>query len=198
MARILLNIPPRAFELIRDRILEILIDEITYQQEITYDNSTINFLLERSKNISIEEMPCINVTLGRGDFSNKNTITTDGAYVFNIDVHVAADASEGYEDADSVSALNMQRLLGKCMAILENPDYKTLGFTPGFIGGVAAVDLNIAEAGKQDAKSTAMGRLQITVKANEVTELNTPSLIVGYETQVKMGDSNKGYKYTNT
>ncbi len=197
MAKILLPIPPRAFELIRDRILEILIEEIVHQQEITYDSTSIDFMLERGANISHEEMPAINVTLGKGDFSNKNTITTDGQYIYNVDVHVAADATPVYEDSDSLASLNMQRLLGKCMAILQNPDYKTLGFVPGFIGGVSAVDLNIAAAGKQDAKSTAMGRLQITVKANEVTELNTPSLVAGYETIVKISDSNKGYKYTS-
>jgi hypothetical protein len=198
MARLNAAIPSRSFEIIRDRILEILIDEITNQQEITYDNTSINFVLERSKNISVEEMPLINVSLGRGDFSNKNTITTDGAYVFNIDVHVAADASPGYEDADTVASLDMQTLIGKCMAILENPAYKTLGFVAGFIGNVMAIDLNFAEAGKQDMKSTAMGRLQIAVKANEVTELITPALIEGYETRITLSDSNKGYKYTNT
>jgi hypothetical protein len=156
MARLNAAIPSRSFEIIRDRILEILIDEITNQQEITYDNTSINFVLERSKNISVEEMPLINVSL------------------------------------------DMQTLIGKCMAILENPAYKTLGFVAGFIGNVMAIDLNFAEAGKQDMKSTAMGRLQIAVKANEVTELITPALIEGYETRITLSDSNKGYKYTNT
>lgn len=198
MPNIFEPIPAQSFEIIRDRILEILLDEITNQQEITYDSTSINFCQERQgPNFNYTELPLINVCLANGDYPSKNTTNANGIYYYTIDCHTKANASDEYENADTLAALNMQRLLGKCRAIMANPYYNTLAFAKGFIARVACVSISISEPTKGDMYSTAMGRLTVSVEANEVSELITPENIAGYQTRITIDSSTKGYKYTS-
>jgi hypothetical protein len=198
MPRLLEAIPPRSFELIRNRILDILIDEISYQQEITYDNATILFCLERSVPFNVNELAVINVSFAEGGYQNKNVSESLGTYTYNIDVHLKANASAEYEDPDSLATIMMHSLIGKCKAILANPQYNTLGYVPGaVVFNVNCSDIKIAEQSKQDMHSSAMGRLTVIVQAKEVRELIEAALLPGYETSITIDESSSGYKYSS-
>lgn len=189
-------IPQQAFERIRDRIGSILLDEINHQVLISYDNEIeAGVYIERFVPFDKTEMPAINVTLARGSYDNKNSISADGTYNYSIDVYTSAKSSDA-KKGDSLSAVRLHRLLGICRAILENPQYKTLGFAAPFIARVSVVDINIAEPIKQDAISVIMGRLTLAVRVPENVELITPRLIEGYDTTVKLGLTNKGYQFS--
>lgn len=189
-------IPPQSFELIRNRIADILIDEFENQFTVSSDpDLNLEFTVESASPIDKVEPPLINVSFSLGDFNNKNQGSADGTFTYNIDCYALAKSTDS-ESGDSKSSIKLQRLLGMCYAILSDPKYKTLGYMAPFILRSSCGQINIAEPGKRDASSITMGRLTLTVLAVQANPLIVPELIEGYDTMVKMSSSSRGYKFT--
>lgn len=196
MSKINYIIPAQGFELVRERIAAILIDEISNQVVLSYDTSIDAEVLIESINPQDKEfLPAINVSLATGTWLNQNQGSKDGTYIYNIDCYTNAPSTED-SAGDYLANAQLQKILGICRAILENPIYKTLGFTPPFIHRVFCSDINFANAGKNDALNSVMGRITFTVTVTENTLNPTPSLIEGYDTTVKIDTTDKGYYYS--
>lgn len=195
MSNITTIIPRQQFEFIRDRIFEILVDEINGQYILTSD-SEFNILsfIERNTPIDKTECPAMVVSYAKSDFSNKHQGSTDNAIVFNIDFFTNSKSNIA-DGGDKLSALKLHKLLGVARYILEDPIYKTLGFTAPYIMKSYVSEINIAAGNKEDATNTSMGRLTFNVVCNETNVLKTPELIEGFNTQVKIDNSGKGYFY---
>lgn len=195
-AKITQPITKRNYELIRDRILEILVTELDYQAQITYDADIeeCGVYLERGGSMDLVEFPAVVISTGMGEYGNKNQGSIDGTYKYFIDVYANAQTT-GSQPGDYISAVKMQKILGVCMAILEDQAYKTLGFAPPFIMKSQITDFNIAEPKKEDSLNTAMGRASFSVSVNEKTNLKQGTLIDGYETTVRIDNTGKGYIY---
>jgi hypothetical protein len=196
MSKINELITPRGFEIVRDRIGEIVADEMANQFTL-HSDSSINptVFVERFIPFGKEELPVVNITLGRGLFDNKKAPGADGTYNFNIDVYANAKSSDS-ADADKTASLKMQRMAGMIYYILSDPQYRTLGFAPPSILSVGFVDFNILDPLKlerQDGLSTIFGRLNFEVKIVETQQLLTAQNIAGYDTTVKMAESDKGF-----
>jgi len=191
----------QAFEVLRDRIYEILFDELDNQFRLSGDyDLDVLVLKESSGPFDIAHLPVCSVSLATGDWGNENQGSDDGTYQFNIDIHTAAKNGPA-GPGDQAATLLLHRLLGICRAILRDPKYKTLGYATGpgitpFIMNTKCSNFNIAAPGNQDANNTMMGRLVFTVRANEVIAFIEPDLIAGYDTTVKISDSEQGYVYT--
>lgn len=198
MPKILLPIPPAAFELIRDRITEILIEEFNYQDSLIVDaDQRLNTSIYSERNVSFdkEDMPAINVMLTGGSFDNKNSRNANGSYPFNIDLYASAISSQS-EGGDYKSNLKLQRMIAWCRAILENPEYDTLGFQRGtIVVRVGFSGFQIADPPKNDTENQTFCRMVFEVLANEVVELRPANLIDGYETKIKIDNTNRGYQY---
>lgn len=198
MSRIPDIIQPAGFELIRDRLGEILTDEIDTQAMLTYDTyfEKVKVWAERATPFGKEELPAVNITLHGGDYSNKNYgSSVDGEYKFNIDIHTNS-AGEANTPGDKLAAIKLQKLIRLCRSILENSVYKTLGFAPGFIMRVGYSGFLIADMGdKPDAANTSMSRLVFVVACNETTPALNVNLIAGYETHIKLHETDNGYFY---
>lgn len=199
MSKINIPIPSSSFELIRDRIATILKDELSNQYMISnYDDSIdAEVLIEAINPEDKEELPVVNVSLAADKFSLKDYAgEVKGSIVYNIDVYTNAKTDENaYGDYKSARAL--QRMLAFCRYILENPVYKTLGYTPPFIQRVYISDMNIANKGRNDALNSMMGRLTFNVEVNENVTLLNAQLIDGFDTTVKLANSSKGYFWDN-
>jgi hypothetical protein len=189
-------IPPQKFEVIRDKICEILADEIANQFILTSD-STLDLDVWKERFIPLDEseLPAINVSLATGNFAGHSQGTTEGTYSYFIDVHTKA-ATTSDDQGDSLAMLKLQKILGICRAILEDPKYKTLGLTAPIIFFRKCETLSISDPGKQDAASAVMGRIGFSVKTTETVELITPSLIGRNETTVKLYLTDRGYFYS--
>lgn len=195
MALITEIIPSQEFELVRDRVAEILIDELANQAALSYDEDLeVNVFVERSIPFDKTELPAINVSLAQGEFDNKKAPNLDGNYIYNIDVHTSAKSNEE-DQGDSRASVKLHKILGKCRAIIENPIYRTLGFNKPSISRVFFSQMDIADPGKQDALNTQMGRLILNVRVPEGVSLLAAGLIEGYDTKVKIGTSSVGYAY---
>ncbi|MBC7486103.1 MAG: hypothetical protein H7282_05075 [Cytophagaceae bacterium] len=195
MSKIINPIPPQGFEIVRDRIADILIDELASQAVLCADPElNINVFLERFNTLDKSEFPAANIALATGAYDNENMKTVDGTYTYYVDFYSSSKTTT--ERSDTLANKKLQKYLGKARAIFKNPVYKTLGFAPPFISKVTVATLDInPPTPTNDADSSVEGRLSITVRLVETTELIEAVLIAGYETKIKIGETNKGYYY---
>src|SRR6185437_13563890 len=189
-------IPAQNFEIIRDRIGEILADEFANQFTLS-GNPDINptIFIERFVAFDKTEYPAINVSLLKGEYDNKDARQADGTYVYIIDCYTSAKDTAG-EQGDTQSIITLHKILGMCRAILENPGYRTLGYTPPFNCSVYISSIAILDAqNTPDATHSAQGRIEFVVRIPEYTALITPPLISAYRTVVKLYNTEKGYQW---
>lgn len=188
-------IPAQNFELIRDRLAEILLCELQNQKLLGAIDLVPSVWMERITPFDETDIPAVNILLLQGDYSNKNQLSTVGEYSFAVDIYTA-EKSTTNSDGDQLSAISIHRMLGMCRAILENPAYKTLGFVPPFncttlVKGFQFADFNI----RSDANSTRMARLNFMAKVPEAVEIKDPIGHAFPSTRVKLCLTNKGYRY---
>lgn len=190
-------IAQRPFEVIRDRIANILADELWNQSVINYDESLdATIYTERFVPFDRSDMPCVNVMLTRGNFDNYKAIDKDGTYQFFIDVYHRASTTDSV-GADEMAHRNLHRLIGVIDAILSDTRYVTLGYERPFISRVEVTEIKIAEPkDDHDAQSVAMGRVFFSVRVPSSVESIQPRLMAGYDTQVKIGTTDIGYIYS--
>lgn len=196
MSKITQEIPPQGFELIRDKIGEILADEILAQFVLHSDpERNAKVFIERITPIDKTEMPLINVLYSRSGYDNNSAINSDGKNTYNIDVYTGAKTKIAKRGgAESMARLG--RILGIIRAILESPFYLTLGFAAPFIMGTEVTGIEIQDPrDNQDAANTVMGRLIFVVDAKEDVEQIQPVTAAGYDTQVKLHETEKGFVY---
>lgn len=188
-------IPTQNFELVRSRIAEILAEEIRNQYVLTgNEDLNLTIWLERFVPLGAQELPAIIVSLSNGTLDGHTQIHTDGTYSFNVDVYYKAKTTDD-ADGDNLATVKLHKTLGICRAILENPKYKTLAFTPPFIMNRHCEGIAIANSSQQGMDGVAMGRLVLSVKVGETVELIDADLIGALYTSVKLSTSEQGYYY---
>ncbi len=187
------------FELIRDRIGEILATELPNQATLNAQeelNATV--FVECSTPFDKSDTPCINVMLSNGDYDNQTVVKTDGTYTYFIDVYTSSKETSG-DTSDYLSTKNLHRLLGVCSKILEHQKYQTLGYERPSIEHRSVRSINISmPENRQDAYMIMMGRITFTVRIPENKSLLTANNIDGYSTNVKLSLTEKGYIFTSS
>ncbi len=196
MSNLTIQIPPQGHEVIRDRIGEILTDEIANQIVLGVPAElNAEIFVERIVPIAHTDTPLINILYSRGDFDNNNSDSSDGKHTFSIDVYTTAKAKVD-EPGDSRSVFIMHRIVGLIRAILEDSSYITLGFVAPFIMRTTVTQIQIVDPrNNQDATNLMMGRLTFVVEAAEVTEQKQPRVAEGYDTKVTLEETDKGFVY---
>lgn len=196
MANINTIISTRNFELIRDRIAQILAVELANQKSLTGDtlfDSTV--WLERFIPFDQTEMPAINVYFSDASYDNLTPISSKGRNSFYIDVHMKDKHTAGI-DGDKGAALKLHRLIGVIMAILEDPYYVMLDFSPGTIQHTEVSEIKIGQpTSQQDSTQLITGRITFVVNANENTRELSAIDADKYSTSVRLGETEKGFYY---
>ena len=196
MPQIPAAIPTQAFELIRNRIAEILVDELPSQATLAGDSQlNARVFVERFVQFDLTELPAVNVSINRTAYSEQTQRNTDGEHTFSVDVHTSAKSTSTVR-GDSLAIFRLQKLLGVVRGILEDSRYKTLGFAPPFIESRKVTAIEYAQPTEGDGTSTVVGRITFVVRAPDRSGVVTPELIAGYDTQVKLALTNKGYIFT--
>ncbi len=185
----------RNFEVVRDRIGEILADELPNQatlNSLTYLDATV--WNERFIPFSYAEMPSVNVSVLDKTLDSYTQYEDDQTVVFNIDIHMSAK-TVGSERGDVRSMHRLQRLSGVVYGILMHNRYKTLGFAPNTIVMNRHVEkLSIGQPEEtNDATSVTMARITYAVRIADGTQTPEPVLIDGYQTQVQLEETDSGY-----
>lgn len=196
MSKIKEIINPEGYEYVRDRLAEILIEELDHQRYLTSDpDLKVNVFVERTIAIDKTELPCINIQLANGLFSKQHQGQTQGGYLFYIDCH-ASGKSTTFKLGDTTASIRAQRLGGIVRRIIEDPVYKTLGFKPPYISRLYFEKFDIGQPVKDDAAHSTIFRQFLQVSMPENVKLIVPELIDGYDTRVKINSTNRGYSYT--
>lgn len=182
------------FELIRDRIGEILIDEIQGQIDLGNNIELKTLFTERHIPLDKIHLPAIAVSVGQGDFSNKSPRSVDGEYSFYIDVF-AKSKSIGDDDGDSLASKKVHKLVGVIRTILESPLYENLGFQAPFIARSIVSNIGFGTVQEKDESNIQMARMTFKLTTQEGVKLKSYDLIYDYWTQVKLGDTSKGYLF---
>lgn len=188
-------IPTSNFELIRDRIGQILVTEFTSQAALANDNS-LNPAVYSERFIPIDktETPLINVCFASGTYDNKNIKSVDGNYIYNLDFYTSSKSTEE-TGGDTLATRKLHKLMGMARAIIENPRYKTLGYDAPFNCNVAVTSIQISDPEDKDSTHKVQGRLLVSVRVPETIELLTATKIGNNTTRVMLDDTAKGYRY---
>lgn len=213
MPLIPIEIPEQNYELIRNRIGLILYQEIENQWSLYGDDDlqaplpnpqisttpeSLKVYVDRIIPIDESECPVVNVQFNGAPYENNNPLNAEGVNTFFIDVYTKANAED--DDADKLANIKLQKIIGKIAFILRHSYYRTLGFTPGFIGGTKVASIQIADPRDPNfnANGCVMGRVIFEVRATENITPLTPSDMQGFYTTVKLFNSDKGYIFIDT
>lgn len=191
-------IPPEGFEYVRDRIADILADEIGGQYSYTSDPELqfVSVSLEGDVPSDKQEVikTVISISLGKTEYGSAHQGCHSAKYTFFLDVHTGAKSTAS-QAGDAKAAIRAQRFAGLVRAILENPAYNTLGFVKPFISRVSMREFDIAAQVQADSRYSSMIRLYFEVELPEISLAVAPDLIEGYQTVVQVGTTGLGYIY---
>lgn len=189
-------------ELIRDQIGAILATELA-NQAATYSDSDLNPLKvwnSRFVRFDKTEMSAVNVNYVHTDNMQYDSETNTNIHKYTIDVHTMAKSKAVSGDrGDVLSMWKMVKIMSMCAAILNDTRYSLLGFpAPSiFTQWIESMDLAtpIGQEAGQDADSLVFGRIIFNVKTNDQAFLRPGDMIRGFDTQVKLDLTDKGYVY---
>jgi hypothetical protein len=188
-------IPPRDYEIIRDRIGLILKTEIFRQSAINYDDSIdADVYVQRSKPISPEECPLVNVMIDDGQFSNHDPISMDGLYNFFIDIVTTAKGTDE-QRGDSRSAYISHRIAGICQGILRSPEWADLGFGTNGSLIISRTTLNSFSSGvveQGEATNLTVTRIIFSVLSSEQEPEQTGVELNQSFSQFYLGETQNG------
>lgn len=191
------EIPEVGFERIRDKIASILIAE--FQNQVNEFNNTnckdVNFFAERLTAMDKVEADFINISLFKGDYSNKDVAYVDGTYQYTIDI-VTGAKNTATDAGDKLANFRLQKLMGIVRYILEHPNYATLEFDRPFILHTELSKFQVYKTEKGiDAMNNAVGQMIFTVRCGEETTPNDGNVIQNNDTVVKLELTELGYQY---
>lgn len=188
-------INPQKYEVIRDRIAEIIVDEIEGQKALGNNIGLKYLYLENHIPVSHTSLPCIVISTSKGTYKNKSQISIDGNYDFYIDI-IAKKKATTNENGDKLSAVYVQKVVGMIRTILESPVYNTLGFTKPFSCRSIISGIEFGTIKDVDEENVQLGRLTFNIDVPESMKFVDPVLIYEYVTSVKLGESNSGYLFS--
>jgi len=186
-------IPPAAYERVRDQIGLILATELNTQAYISGDEEA-DVYVERWVPVDKTEPPVVIVMLSTGTYANQHQGQADGTYTYLIDCYERGVSSDS-DDADAMAIVALHKLLRQVRYILEDPQYKTLGFAPPFVMHRRVTNLAIAKPDPQDGASLVMGRITLEVRVPETNQLLEPKLLAGIDTTFKLSETELGYLF---
>lgn len=198
MAILNYDIAETNFELIRDRIAAILLDELDNQATRQADpDLTGGVFAERFSPPDPSEGNVLIVYVDRGNYSHQTEITQRGKFNYFVDIFTQSkqdNANTGFYNASK----KCQRLAGLILNIIQAPDYKTLGFTAGIVYHREVQDIQFDHPqDNQETNYKRMGRVIITVEHHNEIQATDPITASGYDTEVKLVETEKGFQYIN-
>lgn len=186
-------IPKQGFEIVRDVIGAVLAIEIANQRELIESKDSFDLFTERVTPMDDADDVYINIVLDSGNYAIQNQRDTQGRTIYFIDVYTRGVA-EGKGTTDATILLH--KYIGWVRYILSSTAYNTLGLPPGLIGGTSIESFaTLDPALKEDSQYTRFSRLQFAVRIQENQELWETITLESLHTNVKIDNTEKGYKY---
>lgn len=197
-------IPPQNFEIVRDRIASILASECINQSTLLnaflphsgdYLKS-IDVRVESNNPIDKIEIPVINVSVIDGNFSDKHQGKRNHLVNYAIDIYTSAKTTIE-NGGDKIATFRLQKLIGLCFYVLDDPIYKTLNFPIGVVGRTYVSGFQIRPISASESGSHAMGRLTFNVLMVEENILLSSPLVTNSKTTMIIDNVSQGYFIEN-
>jgi hypothetical protein len=201
MALINQIIPEQNFEIVRNRIASILVEELQNQNTLDSTFPRIETVYaDRVVPFDKSEVIGVNVRYNNVDYSNHDENSITGDYEYYIDINtIAQETDDEGLNADSLSATLMNRIIGKIIFILSSKEYYRIGFDnpPTLILNRHISRVQIAELDRnEDGLAAQMGRIYFKAKfAENVFEIEGQSF-EGTTTNVTVLPTDKGLEFT--
>ena len=186
------------FELIRNRIGEILTYELRNQANLTGKQSLkdVKVWIERVTPFDNTELPAVNIYYNDTLYNSSTVVNQQGQNTYHIDVLTKSKNSGSQQnDSDKQSYTLAANLLGIVRAILQAPQYVRLNFDGGVVTHREVSEIRMGKMSNQETTSTGGGRLLLKVNANEFTEEIKALEACKYTTVVTLEETEKGFYY---
>jgi len=188
-------IPEQNFELVRDQIGGILTTELLKQKELQAFDEPVTVFQERIIPMTTEEVLYFNVLMDGASYDSFSNLSVQGNVRYLVDVYVCGADSPG-KSGSKDSRNRLGKFIGMVRYILSSGQYKTLGFEPGFIGGVYVESIALSDPQRSgDVNYTAFGRVVISVRMAEENSATAGVPITSIGTVMKISETDHGYKY---
>lgn len=198
-ARITNIIPTQAFEVVRDLIGAILKLELENQKTLQLEaqmefDEDINVYVGRLTPFNYSEQLMINVSLDSANYQQQHEKGVHGSTNYFIDIYVSGEESED-EDGGFNSTNRRDRFIGMIRYILQDHNYKTLGLPAGIImsSGIDGFE-TLDPREHEDTSFISMARMTFSTRINETQSLASGIEINTIFTDIKLSDTNHGYK----
>jgi hypothetical protein len=188
-----------AQELIRDKIVAILADELPSQAALLGDQD-VNARVERERNtaITFQELPLINVALSRLDGQKQNQTSNSGSNYFDIDVYTKGmfDEDGNQIEGDEIAAIKNQKLNRVITGILSATVYRGLDLPRGIVSSVNVISYQVQRPQKiGDSENTDMARIQVKVDSIDSNITEKAIDLIKATTNAALGESGKKYTF---
>ena len=194
-------IPDQPFQIIQNRIGEILLEEITAQHELQGLESDFKVFVERIQPYDVSEDVVITLACREQDNQEYTQSVSQGQNLYFIDIFCGGIESEDRTMSEDVR-LKLFKYVGIVKYILNSGKYPTLGFARGLITNKhvkkVTFDTDYSNWGNHsnyDASGIRFCRILYLVTANESTELWQGIPLQGNDTVVYTG-TDKGTQLT--
>lgn len=190
-------IPQQNFEIIHDKIGEVLLTELDNQKVLQPARLTeeVGVFKERITSVDHTEEVVISVLLDGFQSSYATQSDQQNRTNYFIDIYASGKA-ETNQDGDDVVGTKLQKYLGLCRYILQSHKYKTLGLPLGTIGNTNVDSGQMFEQqNTQDASFSRMCRIGFSVKIMENQNLWDGIALDNNITKVLLDLTDKGYQY---
>jgi len=204
-SRISGEIANQRYELVRDRIAEIINAELVVQKAAATDPITIEVLeeyfifAEGFRAVNDSQMPAITISNCNMDFDNPHPTSSRNSITFYLDFF-GREFSNQNDRGDKKTAVHLQRFIGIVRAILANPSWIRLGFDLT-LGDVFVNSAHVRtvrrmdEVNTRDAGDVVMYRMLFEVVVIEDTA-TLDSIVLGeHLTDIQFEDTAFGYQY---
>lgn len=190
-------VPKQNFELVDERLGEILTLELSHQKTLQNFSDPVNVYSERLDVFDHSEKVMVNVFYDSSNDFDETQKGSQGKSRYFVDVYASGESGTGISGG-LASSKRLHKFLGMCRYILSDSQYRTLGFEPGSIGGVSVESIQIANLETKSSTYDTMGRLTVSVRLKEDQVLETGVLMTKHLTGVKLDLTDLGYKYEIT
>ncbi|WP_036384052.1 hypothetical protein [Muricauda sp. MAR_2010_75] len=195
MAIITETIPKQAFEVVGEQIGAILTIELVNQKTLHGLTENMDVYHERTTPYDKSEGVMVNVLLDNATYEGFNPSSSNGPVRFNVDVYGTAKSNQD-DKGDKLSQKLVQKIIGWIRYILSHTKHKTLLLPSTTIGGTYVTGFQVYDLENvQDAAYVRMMRLNFEVKVVENQDLWESTQLLGNDTQVKLEETDKGFKY---
>lgn len=194
-------IPDQPFQIIQNKIGEILLEEITAQHALQSLESSFELFVERIHPYDVSEDVVITLACREQDNQEYTQQSSQGQNLYFIDIFCGGIESSNRSLSEDVR-LKLFKYVGIVKYILNSGKYPTLGFARGLIGNKhvkkVTFDTDYSNWGNHsnyDGSGIRFCRILFLVTAREETELWQGIPLQGNDSVVYTG-TNKGTQLT--